>query len=49
VTREDRVDDLLLKKVIWCSVRGRDSRMPPPVRAAFVFRYPRERKDKDDD
>jgi DNA-binding beta-propeller fold protein YncE len=36
-TREDAADDLLLNEVIWRSVRGRDSPMPPPVRAAFVF------------
>ena len=35
--REDAVDDLLLNEVIWRSVRGADSPMPAPVRAAFVF------------
>jgi DNA-binding beta-propeller fold protein YncE len=49
LTREDRADDLLLNEVIWRSVRGPDSRMPPPVRAAFVFPDPKDRKDKDDD
>jgi DNA-binding beta-propeller fold protein YncE len=34
--REDEVDDLLLNQVIWRSVRGADSPMPAPVRAAFV-------------
>ncbi|HLW65271.1 MAG TPA: alkaline phosphatase family protein [Gemmataceae bacterium] len=33
--KEDQVDDLLLNEVIWRSVRGPESRMPPPVRAAF--------------
>jgi DNA-binding beta-propeller fold protein YncE len=36
-TREDAADDLLLNEVIWRSVRGPNSPMPPPVRAAFVF------------
>jgi DNA-binding beta-propeller fold protein YncE len=36
-TREDAADDLLLNEVIWRSVRGPASPMPPPVRAAFVF------------
>jgi DNA-binding beta-propeller fold protein YncE len=36
-TREDAADDLLLNEVIWRSVRGPASKMPPPVRAAFVF------------
>jgi hypothetical protein len=33
--------------VIWRSVKGADSPMPAPVRAAFVA--PRAKKDKDDD
>jgi DNA-binding beta-propeller fold protein YncE len=36
-TKEDAADDLLFNEVIWRSVRGADSPMPPPVRAAFVF------------
>ena len=44
--REDAVDDLLLNEVVWRSVRGPDSPMPGPVRAAFVFEH---RGEKDDD
>ena len=33
----DAADDLLLNEVIWRSVRGPRSPMPPPVHAAFVF------------
>jgi DNA-binding beta-propeller fold protein YncE len=36
-SREDAADDLLLNEVIWRSVRGADSPMPPPVHAAFVY------------
>jgi hypothetical protein len=36
-SREDAADDLLLNEVIWRSVRGAESPMPAPVRAAFVF------------
>ncbi len=36
-SKEDAADDLLLNEVIWRSVRGADSPMPPPVRAGFVF------------
>jgi DNA-binding beta-propeller fold protein YncE len=36
-SREDAADDLLLGEVIWRSVRGPNSPMPPPVHAAFVF------------
>ena len=40
--REDAADDLLLNEVVWRSVRGADSPMPAPVRAAFVFVQPKE-------
>ena len=43
--REDAVDDLLLNEVVWRSVRGANSPMPVPVRAAFVLSHG---KDKDD-
>jgi YVTN family beta-propeller protein len=44
--REDAVDDLLLNEVIWRSVRGANSPIPAPVRAAFVFGRQAE-KDED--
>lgn len=44
--KEDAADDLLLNEVIWRSVRGANSPMPPPVRAAFVF--PQDRADDND-
>ena len=40
--REDAADDLLLNEVVWRSVRGPDSPMPAPVRAAFVLGHPGE-------
>src|SRR5213075_1140680 len=43
--REDAADDLLLNEMIWRSVRGVDSPMPAPVRAAFVFAHPKEEDD----
>ncbi len=39
-TKEDAADDLLLNEIIWRSVRGPNSPMPAPVRAAFVFTKP---------
>jgi hypothetical protein len=33
---------------VWRSVRGNDSRMPPPVRAAFVRAVPEPEEDDDD-
>jgi len=44
--REDAADDQLLNEVVWRSVRGPDSPMPTPVRAAFVFE---RRGEKDED
>ncbi|HEV3263025.1 MAG TPA: alkaline phosphatase family protein [Gemmataceae bacterium] len=48
LSKEDQVDDLLLNEVIWRSVRGPNSPMPPPVRAAFVVPHVKEDKDDDD-
>ncbi|MBI1839722.1 MAG: beta-propeller fold lactonase family protein [Verrucomicrobia bacterium] len=42
--KEDAADDLLLNEVIWRSIKGADSKMPPPVRAGFVLS---RRVDKD--
>jgi len=47
LAREDAADDLLLNEVIWRSIKGADSPMPAPVRAAFVMQ--RAREDDDDD
>jgi YVTN family beta-propeller protein len=46
--KEDAADDLLLNEVIWRSVRGAESAMPAPRRAAFVYTK-RNKADKDDD
>jgi hypothetical protein len=45
--KEDAADDILLNEVIWRSIRGADSPMPPPRRAAFVFA--KGEKEDDDD
>ena len=37
--KADCVDDLLLNKMVWKSVRGNDSDMPAPKHAAFVFTH----------
>jgi DNA-binding beta-propeller fold protein YncE len=44
---EDRADDLVFNEIIWKAVKGANSPMPPPVRAAFVMPRP-ERKEKKD-
>ena len=43
--KEDAADDLVLNEIIWRSVRGPASKMPAPVRAAFVFAGPPDRDD----
>jgi hypothetical protein len=47
LSREDAADDLVFNEIIWKAVKGADSMMPPPVRAAFVL--PRSEPDDDDD
>ncbi|EEF58806.1 beta-propeller fold lactonase family protein [Pedosphaera parvula] len=39
--KEDAADDYLLNEIIWRSVRGANSHMPAPTRAAFVFAHPK--------
>jgi len=34
--KQDAADDILFNEIIWRSIKGADSPMPPPVRAAFV-------------
>lgn len=46
-TAPDRVDDIKLNEIVWRSVRGPDSPMPAPVRAAFFKAHPKG--DDDDD
>jgi DNA-binding beta-propeller fold protein YncE len=46
-SKEDMADDLALNEVIWESVKGENSVMPPPRRAAFVFNHPKDDDDND--
>ena len=43
-SKEDAVDDLLLNEVIWRSVKGPNSAMPAPVRAAFIQPHAKDEK-----
>ncbi|MFM8570847.1 MAG: bifunctional YncE family protein/alkaline phosphatase family protein [Pirellula sp.] len=45
----DAADDLILNDIVWRSVRGANSPMPPPIRAAFVFAKADEDEDEDED
>jgi len=49
LAKEDQADDILLNQVIWQSVKGAASRMPPPVRAAFFLPIGPKKDDDDDD
>ncbi len=35
-SKEDDIPDVELNEIIWKSIKGKDSKMPPPVRSAFV-------------
>jgi hypothetical protein len=47
--KEDQADDLLFNEVIWRSVKGANSKMPAPVRAAFFVPVKAKAAKKDDD
>jgi hypothetical protein len=50
LSKEDAADDILFNEVIWKAVKGADSPMPPPVRAAFFLPVrPAAIRDDDDD
>jgi DNA-binding beta-propeller fold protein YncE len=49
LSKEDAADDLLFNDIIWRSVRGPNSPMPPPVRASFVIVHAEEEDDDDDE
>jgi hypothetical protein len=48
-TKEDAADDLLLGDIVWRSVRGANSPMPAPVRAAFVFANDDDEEEDEED
>jgi DNA-binding beta-propeller fold protein YncE len=49
LAKEDQADDLLLNEVIWRSVKGPNSKMPAPVRAAFFVPIKAKSAKPDDD
>lgn len=46
-SREDRAPDLDLNEVVWKSIKGETSIMPPPRRSAFVKLEMKTEKDDD--
>lgn len=50
LSKEDAADDLVFNEIIWKAVKGADSPMPPPVRAAFVLQtFDEDDEDEDED
>ena len=49
LAKEDAADDLLLGDIVWRSVRGADSPMPPPIRAAYVFAHASEEEEDENE
>jgi hypothetical protein len=49
LAKEDQADDLIFNEIIWKAVKGADSPMPPPVRAAFFLPIGPKKNDDDDD
>jgi DNA-binding beta-propeller fold protein YncE len=49
LAKEDTLDDLLFNEIIWKAVKGVNSPVPPPVRAAFFVPVKPPKKDDDDD
>ena len=45
----DAADDLILNDIVWRSVKGAESPMPPPIRAAFVFAKAHDDDDDEDE
>jgi DNA-binding beta-propeller fold protein YncE len=49
LAKEDMLDDIIFNEIIWKAVKGPDSCVPPPVRAAFFLPNPAKKDDDDDD
>jgi hypothetical protein len=49
LAKEDALDDIAFNEIVWKAVKGAESRVPPPVRAAFVRPTKVGKKDDDDD
>ena len=48
IDKEDLLDDLMFNEIIWKAVKGVNSPVPPPVRAAFFVPVKAGKKDDDD-
>ena len=48
LSKPDAIDDLIFSEIVWQTVRGQKSKMPAPVRGAFV-RLNNKNEEEDDD
>ena len=46
LAKEDQADDIVFNQIIWQAVRGANSKMPPPVRAAFFIPVQAKKEDE---
>ena len=46
LAREDAANDIEFNEIIWKAIRGADSEMPAPVRAAFVRPRPEHEQER---
>jgi YVTN family beta-propeller protein len=49
LAKEDQADDMIFSEIIWKAVKGANSTMPAPVRAAFFVPVKAKKDDDDDD
>lgn len=49
LSKPDAIDDLIFSEIVWQTVRGEHSKMPAPVRGAFVKLTNKSDDDDDDD
>lgn len=49
LSKPDAIDDLIFSEIVWQTVRGENSKMPAPVRGAFVRLTKKEEGEEDED
>jgi hypothetical protein len=49
ISKEDLLDDVVFNEIIWKAVKGSQSAIPAPVRAAFFVPVTVKKQDDDDD
>jgi hypothetical protein len=49
LSKPDAIDDLIFSEIVWQTVRGEKTKMPAPVRGAFVKLKKKEAGEEDED